>query len=934
MQKIKRFLLIGLFLPLFTTAQTIDPSKPLPMDAKVKIGKLSNGITYYIRQNSEPKNRAQLRLAVKAGSVLETDEQQGLAHFMEHMNFNGTKNFPKNELVSYLQKTGLKFGADLNAYTSFDETVYQLPVPTDTLSLFEKYFLVLSDWANKATLDPVEIDKERGVVLEEARLRKGASNRMLEKTLPAMLKNSMYAKRIPIGKDDILQNFKYETLKTFYETWYKPDLQAVVVVGDFDVNVVEGFIKKYFSTIPKPNKPTVRPIAEIPLAGGTDMAIVTDKEQPYPLVQIMYKQPERKEITGIDRKMQIAISLFNSMLGQRIQELQQKADPPFQFGASNYGGFIGNIDAFNVFTVAKGDKVELAMKTILDVNAQVQKFGFTSTEFDRAKKQYMTRLEKSFAEKDKTDSESFVEELVGCFLNDVVMTDIEFDLNFAKQHIESIKIDEINALASKFITPENRVVIIQAPETIKDKLPTEAQVKEWLDNAGKNVTAYKDETVTAPLLSSLPTGSKIVSEKKNEEIGVTELTFANGVKAVLKPTDFKNDDIQIRGSSYGGSNLYGDADADNSSFASTVAGVSGVADFNAVQLRKYMTGKIANVSASVLGTSESIFGSSSVKDFETALQLIYARFTKPRLDNDAVKGFMNNQRDLLNNFAKNPTPEKVFSDTLQAVLGNYHPRRMPITADRIDKVSPERSLEIYKERFADASDFTFTFVGNLKIDEMKPLLEKYLGGLPSINRKETYKDLGINSPSGKISKTVYKGTENKANVALIINSTFEYSKDNTLQISALGEILQNRLTDRLREEESGVYSPSCRSNTSKIPSQRYGFQISFGCSQENVEKLINATLDEINKIRQSGAKQTDIDKYKAEDRRDTEEQLKDNSFWAGYLSSKYLSGDDPKEILSAIKDLDKVTPESTKATANKYLNGDNLIRVVLLPEKN
>ncbi|MFN3851345.1 MAG: M16 family metallopeptidase [Spirosomataceae bacterium] len=931
MQKISRlFLFIGLIIPSLTNAQ--DLSQTLPMDPQVKIGKLSNGLTYYIRKNTEPKNRAQLRLAIKAGSILETDEQQGLAHFMEHMSFNGTKNFPKNELVSYLQKTGLKFGADLNAYTSFDETVYQLPVPTDTMAVFEKYFLVLSDWAYQATLDPTEIDKERGVVLEESRGRKGASARMLEKTLPVMLKGSQYANRLPIGKDDILQNFKPAVLEQFYKDWYRPDLQAVVAVGDFDVNVVEGLIKKYFEKIPASSNPKPRTKFDVPLLGGTDVAIVTDKEQPYPIVQIMYKQPERKEITGNDRRTQIAINLFNSMLQQRIQELQQKADPPFQFGASNYGGFLGNIDAFNVFTVAKGTDIERATKAVLDENARVQKFGFTATEFDRAKKQYMTGLEKNVKEKDKLDSESFTDELVNCFLNEVPMTDVEFDFNFAKQHLEGIKIEEVNALASKFITPENRVVLVQAPESMKDKLPTEAQIKEWLNSAGKDVTAYKDETVSAPLLSSLPAGTKVVAEKKIAEIGVTEFTFANGARAIIKPTDFKNDEIQIRGASYGGTNLYGDADADNASLASTVVGVSGIADFNAIQLRKYMTGKIARVNASVGATSENIFGSSSVKDFETALQLVYAQFTKPRKDEDAVKGFMNNQKDLLGNLIKNPTPEKVFGDSVSAILSSYHPRRMPMTVERFEKINPDRALAIYKERFADASDFIFTFVGNINPETAKPLLEKYIGGLPSIKRKETFKDLKIYPPKGKVSKTIYKGTENKASVTLYLGGALEYNKDNSQQISALGEILQLKLIDRLREEESGVYSPRCSASASKVPAQRYSLQVNFGCSPENVEKLINATLDELNKIRQNGADQKDIDKFKAEDKRDTEEQLKDNNFWASYLSSKYLIGEDAKDVLKNNEELEKITPASTKATANKYFNGDNFIRIVLLPE--
>ncbi len=921
------------FISGFTVMAQEDLSKKLlPMDPKVKVGVLPNGLKYYIMKNAEPKNRAQLRLMVKAGSVLENDEQQGLAHFMEHMNFNGTKNFPKNELVDFLQKSGVRFGADLNAYTSFDETVYMLPVPTDSIEVFKKGIQILEDWAHNATLDPTEIDKERGVVLEESRTGKGAQARMRDKFFPIILNNSQYAKRLPIGKDDILKNFKYDVLKQFHQDFYRPDLEAVAVVGDVDVAMVEKMIIEKFSGIQNPANEKPRTKYKIDLSGSTDVAIITDPEQPNTIVQIMNKQEKRKDVTYQDRREGMLRSLFNQMLSGRIQELTQKADPPFQYGYAGYSGFLGNLDAFNTVVVAKGGNVEKGLKAILEEVARAKKFGFNASELQRAKTQYMVGQEQAYKEKDKTDSEQLVEGLVGAFLEDENLTSTEFGYEFTKQYLEGIKLEEVNALGNLLITDTNRAVILMAPEKDKATLPTEAQIREWLNSAGKDVTAYVDQTVNKPLIAKLPTGSKVIATKLIPEVGLTEYTFANGVKAVLKPTDFKNDEILIGGYSFGGSNLYGAKDADNARVASAIASIGGLGDFSTVNLRKALTGKVARVNPFVSGTTEGISGSSNPKDLETALQLLYSYFTQPRFDADVVKGFLANQRDALASQQKTLTPEKVYSDSLTAILSNYAPRNLPMTVERLEKIDATRAFQIYKERFADASDFTFFFVGNFKNEEVKPLLEKYLGGLPSTKRKETYKDLGIRPPKGKVEKTLYKGTEPKARVTLVWSGDFDGTAESETQVEALSEVLEIKLIEKLREEESGVYGVGVSGSTAKIPAKRYNFRIAFGCAPENVEKLVARTLAEIEKVKEKGAEQTDIDKFKVETKRQTETQLRDNGFWMGYLQSQYQEGDDVKYILKEEEALKKVTVESTKTAAKKYF-GDNVIKVIMLPEK-
>ncbi|GAB3175776.1 insulinase family protein [Telluribacter humicola] len=923
-----------LLVMLVVPALAQDLSKqPIPFDPQVKVGKLKNGLTYYIRKNAEPQNRAELRLVIKAGSILENDAQQGLAHFMEHMNFNGTKNFPKNQLVDFLQKTGVRFGADLNAYTSFDETVYMLPIPTDSAGLLEKGLQVLEDWAHNALLETDDINKERGVVLEESRLGRGAQQRMRDEYFPMILGNSRYAQRLPIGKDSILQNFKPETIRQFYKDWYRPDLMAVVAVGDFDVSRVENLIKEKFSRIEAPKTPKKRTEYTIPLDGSTKVAVVTDPEYPQNVVQVIYKQPEIKDKNLLDMRNAIARSLFNSMLGDRMQELTQNANPPFLVGYSSYGDFLSNLDAFSSIALAKDPGgVEKALTTLLEENARVQKFGFTASELDRAKASFLNQIEQAYRERDKTKSANYTQEYIQHFLDGEPSVSIDYYYDFVKKNLEGVKLEEVNSLAKRFITDKNRAVVIMGPESAKAQLPTEAKVKEILATAGKDVTAYVDDAVDQPLLPTEPKGSKVVSEKKHPKLGVTELTLGNGVKVMLKPTDFKNDQILFDATAKGGTSLYPD-DIETGLFAASLIGAGGVGNYSQTQLQKYLAGKSVNVRPYISELTEGISGSASPKDLESALQLVYAYFTAPRKDTEVVQGILTNQKAYLENMLKTPTPEKVYSDTLTSVLTNNNPRRRPLTPERIDKVNLDRAMEIYKDRFADASDFVFTFVGAFKEEEIRPLLEKYIGGLPATSRDDSFKHPGIFPPKGRIEKTVYKGLEPKSRVTMIFSGEYEYSPENNVQIEALQEVLQIKLIEALREEEGGVYGVGVSEGTDKFPSGRYRFQIGFGCGPENVDKLVNRTLEEINKIKQKGANPQDIQKFVAETNRKLEVDVRTNEFWRGYISSNLFYGDDLDEVFKQPELLKQVSAASTKAAAQKYLDESNYIKVVLMPEK-
>ncbi|WP_428328161.1 M16 family metallopeptidase [Mucilaginibacter sp.] len=904
----------------------------LPTDPDVIIGRLPNGLTYYIRKNTEPKNRAELYLVNKVGSVLEADDQQGLAHFTEHMAFNGTRDFPKNDLVNYLQKAGVKFGADLNAYTSFDETVYQLPLPTDTAKVFENGFVILANWASYQSFDTKEIDAERGVVLEEERMNgKNAQERLRNQTYPVLLNNSRYAQRIPIGKDEVLKTFKPETIKSFYHDWYRPDLQAVIAVGDFNPKDVENLIIVNFASLrgPAVEKPRIK--YTVPPTPGTVVKIATDKEFPYTLAQIIVKHPETVVRTSADLLENIRVQLFNQMLNDRLGELLQKPNPPFLFGQASYGGFIGKQDAFTAITVSKPGGLEVAVKSLTAEIERARQFGFTLTELERAKQTALLGIDNAYRERDKTKSVNFVNEYSQNFLSGEAIPGISFEYNFYVNNINKITLAEVNAMAGKFVSDQNRVIIVEAPDAEKPNLPNEKTLLDWIGSAGKDLKPYIDNTTDKPLLDKLPVAGKVVSAVGDSLIGVTNLVLSNGLKVVLKPTKFKNDQILINGYSFGGTSLASDEDYTSAELSGGIIGSSGIEDFTQVQLDKMLSGKNVNVTPYISDVAQGITGSATPKDFETALQLIYLYFTHPRKDADIWQSNISQTKAILAN--RGVDPGSVFQDTISSTLSNHNFREMVVTADRLDKASLDKAYAFYQDRFADASNFTFTLVGNFTVAAVKPYLEAYLGSLPSTNSKETYKNLKIVPPAGQISKTVYKGIGDKSNVQLVFSGAYDYNEANNIQIDALEEILQIKLTERLREKESQTYAPGIRANYRKIPNSRYSFTISFECAPANVDKLIADALDEVNKIKQSGALQTDIEKFTAEEARSTQLQLKENVFWAGYLGAASQNQDNPDAILNHVSSLSGITVQSTKDAANKYLSGDNLIKFILLPAK-
>lgn len=909
---------------------------PIPVAPNIKKGTLANGLTYYIRQNSKPEKKVELRLVIKAGSILESDEQQGLAHFTEHMAFNGSKHFKKNELISFLQSIGVEFGADLNAYTGFDETVYILPIPTDKKENLEQGFLALEDWASTVTFDAKEIDKERGIVLEEGRLGKGASDRMNKVILPKLFEGSLYANRLPIGKEPILKTFKPELIKKFYADWYRPDLMAVIVVGDVDPADAEALVRKHFDHLKNPKQERTREYAAVPSRQKSEALVVTDKEATNHILQIYYSyKPEKPEVTLGDYRTSIVKGLFNSMLNLRLQELTQKSDPPYLYGASSLSGFVKGYEVYSSFAVVGKAGIEPAMHAVMEENARAKKFGFTAGELDRIKKSFTRNLERAYNERDKTDSENYAEEYIRNFTEDEPIPGIENEFNYFKTFTESITLEEVNAYATNAIpnTDDTKLVILAGPEKSEFKMPTNEELLAMAEKASsQELTAYEEKALATSLMTAAPTGGKITNEKKNDKLGVTEITLSNGIKVLLKPTDFKNDQVLLSGFRPGGQSTFGNKDEYNAAYASTIITQMGVKDLSPLDIRKVVAGKTVTAAPRLSLYSEGISGQSGSADVETMLQLVHLYFTSPRRDADLFASFVSKQQAALLNAMSNP--QTVYQDSLQKTLFNNHPRapRVPKVED-FNSVSLDRAMEIYRDRFGNANGFVFCIVGSYDLATMKDLVTSYLGTLPSGGTVAGMKDLGIRPVNGVVRKEVKKGSEEKSYVTMVFSGESQWSPEASLNLQAMVDVLNIKLIETLREDLAGVYGAGMSGQLNKNPYNHYMITARIPCGPENVDVLIKATLGEIQKIKDSGPAEADLNKVKETWIKEYREGLKENGYWLSRLLQSEETGTDPNDILTGEQRINAITVKSIKDAANKYFDMKNYLTMVLNPEK-
>jgi zinc protease len=915
-----------------TTIATKDISatEKIPFNPEVKKGVLSNGLTYYIKNNGKPENKVELRLVIKAGSILEDEDQLGLAHFMEHMNFNGTKNFKKNELVDYLQSIGVKFGAHLNAYTSFDETVYILPIPSEDPEKLEKGFQILEDWAHNALLTDEEIDNERGVVLEEYRLGKGANERMMQEYLPKMLYGSKYADRLPIGTKENLENFKYESLRRFYKDWYRPDLMSVMAVGDVDVATLEAKIKEHFGKIKMPDNPKPRPEYDLPNHKETFIAIESDKEASFSQVQVMFKDQDNAvaDKTIAQYRSSIVEGFFSQMLNNRLQELTNGENPPFVYGFSYHGGtYVKNKEAYQSVAMTKEDGQLNAFKTLLEENQRVKQHGFFQGEFERAKKDIMARMEKSFKDKDKMESNRIVGEYVRNFLEEEPMPGIEWEFDFYQKQVPTITLDEVNALADGYIKNENRVVILTGPEKEGLISVTEAQIKQILDDTeNKKLEAYEDEEVASSLITTQPKSGTITDYKTNDKLGTTTLTLSNGAMLTYKVTDFKNDEILFDAFSYGGTSLYSLDEYKATSNANGGLSEAGINGFNKTQIDKMMSGKIVNVRPSIGTYSENISGSASPKDLESLFQMVHLYFTALNKDDKAFNSFKEKQKSFLGNMMSNP--QTYFSVKMGEFMYGENPRYMGFpTPEKMDEADYDLAYKKYQERFADAGDFHFYFVGNINEKQLVEFASQYLASLPSTNSNEKYVVSDFRPLTGQHEKIIEKGTDPKSSVRITYHGPTTYNAKEDFAMKTLGEILTIKLIEQLREEEGGVYGAGARGNVSKMPYGWYRFNISFPCGPENVDKLKKAALAEVSKLVNDGPTQKDLDKVKESYILDHKENMKKNRTWLRALKNADYQNNDPEKMLDFEKNVEGLTTKYLQEIAKKYLSKDYIIGI-------
>ncbi len=916
-----------------STAQATLLSQPMPVDAEITIGKFSNGLRYYIRANKKPEKRAELRLAIKAGSILEDDDQQGMAHLVEHMAFNGTKHFPKQELVKFIEQIGMRFGAHLNAYTSFDETVYQLQVPTDKPELMDRAMLILEDWARGVTFDETEIEKERGVVLEEWRSGRGAGARMQDKLFPIMLRGSRYADRLPIGKPEIIQRGKADRLRKFYSDWYRPDLMAVVAVGDFDKAAVEKLIKAHFASIPAATTPRVRPAYDIPDHTGTTYAIASDKEMTMTNIGITNLLPSREQGSVGVYRQQIVDRLFAGMLNARFSEIAQKPDAPFMFAGSGRGNFLGRAkDAASLNAAVKEDGIEKGLDALLGEAERVSRFGFTATELDRQKQNVLRGYERALFEKENQVASDRADEYVRNFLENESLPSLDDEYALHQRFLPEITLDEINKLAREWFPDRNRLVVVRAPEKSGLLIPDETKLAAVIKAASaKELKPYADSLTATVLLESIPAPGTIAKSATKEAIGITEWELSNGVKVVLKPTTFKADEILFRATSPGGTSLASDKDYIPASTATQVITAGGLGKFNAIDLRKVMTGKVASASPFIGELDEGLNGSSSRKDLETMFQLIYLRFTQPRADADAFTVQSSQMKSVLAN--RSAVPEFAFFNTLNTAMYQNHLRRRLPTPATIDEWNLDKSLAFYKERFADASDFTFVFVGRFDLTAMKPLVERYLGALPSLRRKETWKDVGARMATGVIEKKVEKGIEPKSMSAIVFSGPFEYGQVHRIAIRAMAAVLQTRLLEAIREELGGTYSVSASASFQRIPNPEYSITIDFGSAPERADELIKRVFQEIELLRTKGPTEKQVADEKEAMLREFETSSKQNNYLLSQIVSRYQNGEDPAVLWTLPEYFTKLDGAMIQQAAKMYLNTTNYVKVTLLPEK-
>lgn len=929
--------MVGLLM-FFAVTTMAQQAPPVPIDPKVRYGKLENGLTYYIRANKLPKERAEFYIAQNVGAILENDDQNGLAHFLEHMAFNGTKNFPGKLIINYFESIGVKFGANINAYTSLDETVYNLSdVPTTRESVIDSALLVLHDWSSFISLLENEIDAERGVIREEWRTGAGAERRMWKESNKLKYPGSQYAKRDVIGDTAVINNFSYKTLRDYYHKWYRPDLQAILIVGDVDVDKVEAKIKTMFADIPAAKNAGERPVYSIENNVEPIVAIVKDPEARVTRIGLEYKHDKlpveiKTSVSGY--ALSIANNLISTMLGERFSEISQQGDAPFVGGYAFYGDLVKSKDAFQMLVVPHEGREAEGLKALLLEAEKVKRFGFTNSELERAKTDLLKRIEKAYNDRENQRNNQLVREYVRHFLDNEVIPGIEWEYQTLQMLLPQLKADMINQMAKSYVTDENLVVHITSPEKETVKVPAEAEIIQLIADSKKaELTAKAEEDLSKPLIEKAPKAGKIKKVSKNEQFGTTEWVLKNGVKVVFKPTKFKEDEILLSAFSQGGlSKVRKIADLPSAMLASSIVSSNGLGAFNQIDLDKVLTGKIASVTPFIDQYTEGFDGNSSVKDFETMLQLIYLNFTAIRKDDNSFKALMNMYNASLVNRASDP--RSAFSDSVNVWITNKHPRNVIVNVDMLKKVDQDKAIAFFKERFALPADFTFVFTGNVNPDDeaVKNAVLTYLGGLKSLRKTEVFTDNNIRKPQGEVKKYFTKEMKiNKASNFILYNASLPYNVQTRTLMTAIGNILSMRYLESIREKEGGSYGVGVRGAMSNLPVPEATLLMQFDTDPEKQEKLMGIIHAEVAEIVKNGPRPEDVQKVKENMLKKIDEDLAENSWWESAIVRLYQ---DKLNLVTDYKaSVDAINPLLIQETLKKVTEQGNVLEVVMLPAK-
>ena len=918
-------------------------SMPIENDPSVRTGKLPNGLTYYVKQNNWPEHRVNFYIAQRVGSLQEEESQRGLAHFLEHMAFNGTEHYPGNGVIDYTRSLGVEFGRDLNAYTSVDQTVYNInDVPSNRVSALDSCLLILKDWSNGLLLEGDEIDKERGVIHEEGRVRSSASQRMFERNLEKLYPGSKYGKRMPIGLMSVVDNFKYNEIRDYYHKWYRPDNQAIVVVGDIDVDRTEAKIKEMFGAIPAPAADAAQVVdVEVPDNKEPIIVVDKDKEQQMNIIQVMYKTdplPNEMKSDITYMLMKYAIDMACTMLDKRLDEKSQDPDCPYMQAGAGYGNYIfaKTKDCFQLFIAPKEGKTNEAVKAVTEEALRASQHGFTATEFARVKDDYMSNLEKQYNNRNQINNDRFGREYCAHYLNNEPYPSIEWTYQMMNMIAPNVGVEMINQLMAQMMptTDENLVVLNFNPDKEGVALPAESELMGAINAAQEaKLEAYVDNVKDEPLMTVMPKPGKIVKETENKQLGFKELILSNGAKVILKPTTFKDDEIRYKAVSKGGSSLYGPEDWANCQMFDAVIGMSGLGNFSSNELQKALAGKNANVDLSMSTTRESLSGNSTKKDLETMFQMNYLYFTSIKKDEKAVTSLLNMLETQLKN--KNTVPMAIFGDSVKNTIYNHSWRERPFNAENVKDINYDRVLEIAKERTANAADFTFYFVGSFDEATIKPLIEQYIASLPAKKgQAEDFKEVTQLATGNVVNEFTQKMETPQATAVMMWHSSLApYTMDNDIKADITGQVLETLLLKKVREDEGAAYSPNGYAGMSMIGKKPFIQSVaSISMKPEKKDIVLNIMRESLNEIANGQVEADALQKIKEKMLKDYDTNAKSNGSWINMLNTY---NDYNLDLFNGYKEaVNKVTAaDISNFVKTQLLSAKNRIEVIMLPQE-